>query len=162
MKKIKLTKDRALGLIVLAVSLFFGYYATLTRPSRVQGDPGPVVFPLGLCLIMGLCAIYLIVKPDTDAEKGKKPFLTKEEKKRLITLYSVFVLYVLLLEFVGYIVTLPIILFIVCYLFGRPKNISVKKSIVYAVVVFAVLYLLYVVVIGSVLPTGKLFEALLH
>ena len=151
----KISRDQVLGIIVLAIAAFFGYQTTLMPKSTLQGDPGPKVFPAFACIVLGICAIILIIKPDRKQD-GKR-FLSNEEWKRLLMLYGLYILYWALLWLVGYKIAVPVTLFLISFLFSRTVKISWVKIIVYTVCVSAAMYVLYVIIMQTRLPEGILF-----
>ena len=154
----KMYKDQALGLVLLVVSIVFIYFTTGISDSILAGDPGPKVFPMTACILIGVCGLVLLVKPE---KAEAKAFLSRQEWKRLITLFCIYVLYWGLLWLAGYRVAIPVILFIVSYLFSRGTKTKLAQIIVYTVLVTAAIFVLYVVVMETRLPEGLVFEKLL-
>lgn len=150
----KICKDQVLGIIVVVIGAFFGYQTYLLPQSTLQGDPGPKVFPAIACVLLGLCGLILLVRPD---RKPQKKFLSKEEWKKLLTLYCIYILYWALLWLVGYRIAIPVILFIISFLFSRGTKVSWVKIILYTVGVSAFMYVLYIVIMQTRLPGGILF-----
>lgn len=151
----KLYKDQVLGLIMVAFSLLAGYMTSKIGVSILDGDPGPKVFPSAASVLIGLCGIVLFVAPE---KKEGKPFLTKTEWKRLINLYGLYLLYWGLLWLVGYRVAIPVVLFIISYLFSNGTNTKIGKIILYTAAVSAAIIFIYVVLMETRLPEGILFE----
>lgn len=153
----KLYKDQVLGIVLVIVSLIFGFFTSRISNSILVGDPGPKVFPTTACVLIGLCGLLLAVKPEK--EEGK-PFLSKEEWKRLFSLYGLYLLYWGLLWLVGYKIAIPVILFIISYLFSRGTKTKIPQIIAYTIFVSAAIFVLYVFVMETRLPQGILFETL--
>jgi len=154
----KLYKDQVLGIILIVVAVFFGALTMGIAKSTLQGDPGPKVFPATACIMIGLCGLFLFAKPE---RKEGKRYLSPEEWKRLAVLYGLYLLYWALLWLVGYRVAIPVILFLVSTLFARGTNTKPVKTLLYTVVLSAVIYVIYIVVMESRLPEGILFEKFL-
>ena len=154
----KLYKDQVLGIVLLIVSLIFGFFTSRISDSILVGDPGPKIFPAAACILIGLCGLMLAVKPE---KKEGRPFLNREEWKRLFSLYGIYLLYWGLLWFTGYKIAIPVILFIVSYLFSRGTKTKTFQIILYTVLVSAAIFILYVFVMETRLPQGILFEKLL-
>lgn len=149
-------KDRVLGVLLLAITAFFAYHTNKFPDSYVVGDPGPKVFPYIGCSILGLISITLLFKRRTES----KEFLNKKEWKRLIKLFSMYVLFFVLLWLFGYLAAIPIATFIISSLFAKEVNIKRSKLLIYTVLATAAIYVAYVVALGSNLPKGifwKLF-----
>ena len=155
------TKDRVLGIILLLISLFFFYFTLQQETPRFEGDPGPKMFPLIGCVITAVCGILTIVHPD---KKERKTYLTKEEFKRAAVLFAHYAAFLVLIWAVGFMITAPVLLFLISYLFSfesrpdDPKGKRILRSAIYAVVVGAALYLLYVTALQTQLPTGALWK----
>lgn len=154
----KLYKDQVLGMFFLAVSVIFGFFTSRISDSILVGDPGPKIFPAAACILIGLCGLALEIKPE---KKEGKPFLSKGEWKRLFSLYGIYLLYWGLLWFAGYKIAIPVILFIVSFLFSRGTKTRICQIILYTVLVSAAIFVLYVIVMETRLPQGILFEKLL-
>jgi len=155
------TKDRVLGIILLLISLFFFYFTMQQETPRFEGDPGPKMFPLIGCAITAVCGILTLVHPD---KKERKTYLTKEELKRAAVLFAHYAAFLVLIWAVGFMITAPVLLFLISYLFSfesrpdDPKGKRILRSAIYAVVVGAALYLLYVTALQTQLPTGALWK----
>lgn len=160
MKKKFFCKDRQLSVLLMLISVYFAYEASKLQPSNLQKDPGPSIFPWIGCGIMMLCAVYLFIRPGAD---GKKLNLNKDEKKRLLVMMSLYILIVIGTVLIGITYTLPVVLYIISYLFSKSSrpDMPVKKRIVttliYTVMLSTALYLIYVVALGVNLKSGILF-----
>ena len=143
-------KDRVLGLLLLIITAFFGYMTNVLPQSYVEGDPGPRLFPNIGCFILGLVGISLLCKKRED----KKEFLSKQEQKRLIKLFSLYVLFWVMLWLFGYLAAIPVVTFLVSVLFSREAGVKLWKILVYTVLVTVGIYFAYVVALGSSLPKG--------
>ncbi len=151
----RIGKDRLFGILLLIGSAVLWYQTTLIRKSRIQGDPGPALWPKILTIIFAICGILLILRKQEGAE-NQKPFMNREELKRFALLFGAYVVLVGLFWLFGYVVALPVGLFVLSFVFGRKQKMPVWKSLVFAIVVGAMLYLLYVVLMKSSLPKGIL------
>lgn len=154
-------KDRILSVILLVISAFFALQANMLEASNLQNDPGPKVFPWIGCAILAICAIILFLKPGPD---GKRMNLSKEEWKRLGIMILLYLLIVFGTLLFGIVATLPVVLFIVSYLFSKSSrpDMTTKQRIIttliYTVCLSAALYLIYVVALDVRLKPGILFK----
>ena len=154
-------KDRLLGLILLLISLFFFIFTMRQEAPRFEGDPGPKMFPLIGCVLTAACGILTLVHPE---KKESKTYLTKEELKRAAKLFGLYAAFLLLIWGLGFLITAPVLLFAISVLFSyesRPDDPLAKRllrSAIYAVIVGGALYLLYVTVLQTQLPTGALWK----
>lgn len=61
--------DRVFGLILLILAVVYGYEATkFPEPFGGQESVGPETFPILLSFLLGIGAIYMMVKPDPNAK----------------------------------------------------------------------------------------------
>ena len=154
-------KDRLLGIILLLISLFFFYFTMQQETARFEGDPGPKMFPLIGCILTAVCGVLTLVHPE---KKEGKTYLTKEEFRRAAKLFGLYAAFLLLIWGVGFMITAPLLLFLISYLFSfesRPDDPTGKRilrSAVYAVIVGGALYLLYVTALQTQLPKGALWQ----
>ena len=154
-------KDRLLGIILLLVSLFFFYFTMQQESARFEGDPGPKMFPLIGCILTAACGVLTLVHPE---KKEGKTYLTKEEFKRAAKLFGLYAAFLLLIWALGFMITAPLLLFLISVLFSyesRPDDPIGKRlirSAIYAVIVGAALYLLYVTALQTQLPKGALWQ----
>ena len=161
MNKKPICRDRLLAVILLAVSAFFALQAQGLAPSNLQKDPGPKAFPWIGCAILALCAIYIFIKPGPNS---KRMNLSKEEGKRLAIMLALYFLIAIGAYFLGIIVILPIVLFIISYLFSKssvpdmPTKKRILVTLVYTAAVSLALYLIYVVLMDVRLKPGILFK----
>lgn len=160
MKK-KMPADRLLAIILLVIAAFFFWQSTMLTLPTTEGDPGSRTFPMIGCGILVVCAIILLIKPGPD---GKKMRLNKDEKKRLLVMIGLYLLIVAGGIVFGIIYILPVVLYIVSFLFSKSSrpDMPVKKRIIttliYTVIVCAALYLIYVVALDIDIRPGILFR----
>ena len=157
MKKKFFCKDRYLGIALLVVSAFFAWQATLLRKSNLAKDPGSSLFPLIGCGVLAVCGIMLLIKPGPD---GKRMRMNAEEKKRFFIILGIYVFAVLGAWLLGILITLPIVLFIVSFLFSKssrpdmPTGKRIITTLIYTAVVSVAIYLIYVVALQVTVRPG--------
>ena len=160
--KIKNKKDFGLGVVTLLVAVWVAYMSMQLKASAYEGDPGPRMFPMIGSVIMAICGIALIIK---QGEPGRA-FLTAAQWKAAGKLFAVYVLFVLLFWAFGFIVAVPVILFIVTFMLSglSAKDKSIKQrlimSLIFAVIGGTALYLAYVVGLDAKMPKGIVFKLL--
>ena len=158
--RIKNKKDFALGVICILLAAVIIYMSLGLRATGYAGDPGPKMFPIIGSVIMAVCGIVLIIAP----EKEEKRFLTWTQWKAAFGLFGMYVGLALLLWLLGFIVAVPIVLFIVTFMLSKlsVKDATTKHrliiSLIFGVVGGAVLYLAYVVGLKAQMPTGLLWQ----
>ena len=157
----KIKKDQILGIAALIIAAFYAFHVSKLPPTSYVADPGPKMFPMAGCLILGICGILLIIHPSK--AEGKALF-TKEQWLHCWLLFGIYVLYLVLLWLVGFTYAVPVILLVLSYVFSfvtKPDEAFKKrivKTLIYTVVLGAAVYVLYVVVLDAQLPGGILFR----
>ena len=150
-------KDRWLGLALLVVSAFFAWQSLILRKSNLAKDPGSSLFPLIGCGVLAVCGILLLIKPGPD---GKRMRMNAEEKKRFFIIIAIYIFAVLGAWLLGILITLPIVLFVVSYLFSKssrpdmPTGKRIVTTLIYTVVVSVAIYLIYVVALQVTVRPG--------
>ena len=92
--------------------------------------------------------------------------LNKDEKKRLLIMIAIYVGAVIGTWLLGVLITLPIMLFIVSYLFSKssrpdmPKKKRLLTTLLYTVVLSAAIYLIYIVALEVEIQPGLILKAL--
>ena len=106
--------DRILGLLLLTLAVAYGWGA-FNFPEAFAGPEsvGPATFPKILAFLIGFCSVYMIVKPDT-VEEGLK---TKALPELLLVL-AVLVLYVFIMEPLGFILATSLMVAVLCWRMG--------------------------------------------
>ena len=156
-------KDRWLGLGMILVALFFVWQSLILRPSNLNKDPGPSVYPLIGCGILALCGLILFIKPGPDTTKMK---MNPEEKRRFWSIIAVYILAVVGSWALGVLYTIPIVLFIVSYMFSKsskpemPTKKRIITTLIYTVVLSAAIYAIYVLILDVTIKDGVLIKLL--
>lgn len=106
--------DRILGLILLTLACAYGWGA-FNFPIAFAGPEsvGPATFPKVLALIIGICSLYMLIKPDQQEEGFKYKALPE-----LLLVIAVLVLYALLLAPLGFILSTSLMVAFLCWRMG--------------------------------------------
>lgn len=88
------------GLVLIAVSAVFFFYADTFRKLAGQKDMGPAAFPKAVCVMLAISGIILIV---SELKKGSEETVELVNKKLLIGAVTAIVYY-LLLRPVGFLI----------------------------------------------------------
>ena len=158
--RIKNRKDFALGVICIVLAAVITYLSLGLRATGYDGDPGPKLFPIIGSVIMAVCGVALIVAP----EKEEKRFLTWKQWKAAFGLFGMYVGLALLLWLLGFVIAVPIVLFIITFMLSKlsVKDTTVKHrliiSLIYGIAGGVVLYLAYVVGLKAQMPSGLLWQ----
>lgn len=154
----KLKKDSVIGIITLLVSAWIIWMTVGLEGSGYEGDPGPKMFPMIGGVLMAVCGLLLVIKP----EKESKAFLTKEQWKRCGIIFGTYVLFLVLMYVFGWTVGMPITLFVLTFILSSVSmpDASIKKriitSLIWAVCCGAGIYLAYKVGLKARVPKGLL------
>ena len=152
-------KDRILGVCSVLLSLWIAWITTALNFPTNKGDPGPKLFPFIGAAIIFICGVILIIKPGKDS----KTFMTKAQWKSAGIIFGVYILFAVLLWLVGFMIAVPIMLFILTLMFqaqSRPDDPPKKRiirSLIYAIIAGALIYVAYVIGLQARLPEGLLF-----
>jgi putative tricarboxylic transport membrane protein len=142
--------NRMCGVIILIIGLAIAWQASLLRLGNFR-LPGPGLYPLLLGLLTILLSLFLIIPPGTK-RKGGSP-LERGTTKRVAGVYAVMLLYLAILEFVGFLLASFFLLFFLFAVVGRG---SLKGAVLRASIVTALAYLLFDVVLKGQLPKSIL------
>jgi len=125
---IKNKKDFGLGVVSVLIAAGITYMSLQLRSSPYVGDPGPRMFPLIGAVIMFICGVALIIKP----EKEQKIFMTAKQWKSAGIIFGVYIIATLLYYLLGFAVTLPIIFFVLTFMLSKLslKDATKKQRIV--------------------------------
>ncbi len=67
--------DRMLGATCVALAAFFIWGATRIELSFISDPVGPRVFPIIIAIVVGLCGLYILLRPDPEPEWPALPRL---------------------------------------------------------------------------------------
>jgi putative tricarboxylic transport membrane protein len=145
-------RDSIIGVISLVFAAFV-FCATLDFPSLEGGYPGPALFPRILSLLFALCGLVLIfqdVKADRSNMDRKAFFPGWAATWNAISVIAVVVLYMLVVDILGFILT-ALILFSVLM---KKLGVGVLRSLVLSFAVTIGIYLLFNKMLMVPLPWG--------
>lgn len=159
-KKFVWNRDRISAVIVFLLSLFVIWQTSTIKSSlgKIAGgnDPGSRLFPYAVAIIMGICAIgKFIMRGEPDKEPfvgGLKGWL------RFFKIIAILIVYVFLLPKTGYLLTTFLGTFSLVYAMKDQHKINPVKTLIFAVITTAVLYLVFGTLLHIKLPVGSLFK----
>lgn len=160
--KIKNKKDFGLGVFSIIASAVIIYLSMQLKATNYEGDPGPRMFPIMGAVLMAICGIALIVKPDPAGPR----FLTPRQWKSAGKIFLIYIAMVVILYLFGFIVAVPVILFVLTYVLSSLSMADASKkkrlftSLFYAIVAGALIYVAYVIGLKASLPTGLVWKLL--
>lgn len=124
--------DRFLGLGLLVLAVAYGWVAQQwPEPFGGAETVGPETFPTILAVVLAAGSIYLMIKPDPDARwpLGKTAL-------ELVVSLVVLVVYALLLEPLGFVISTTLAVGVLSWRMGAPVRSAFLTGLSSAVVVF--------------------------
>ncbi|MCC8125811.1 MAG: tripartite tricarboxylate transporter TctB family protein [Clostridiales bacterium] len=149
-------KDRLIGVISLIMCLVVFIAARQLKipdSSSATGEPGPRMFPYIAAGLFFLSGIGLILQRQEEDEV----FLNGKQWINLGKLLLVIIAYALGLYFVGFVIASPVMLFIAMTMMAGEKKVPLWVRIVYCILITGIIWLLFVRIFKTVLPSGLLF-----
>ena len=159
-KSFRLNQEHVIGFICIAISLvILSITPTFPKGKAAIGLTGPSFFPNLLALVYVVCGIYqLWYGAKKMAEFPPITFYTFKrlfEKKETQTAYLVILMivgFILLFDFLGFILTTYLFLF----LFMRRLGVPVLHSFLYSLIFTGIIYFLFGWLFTISLPSGIL------
>jgi putative tricarboxylic transport membrane protein len=142
------TFDRYASLVFLALGIAFAAGSMSISTSTYGSNVGPNIFPLGLGVILVLLSLRLFYETFQTKQERKEDGQKLDYKRFLVILFAS-VLYALLLEKVGYVISTFLFLFIGFQTMEKGKWL---KSLIISAVFSVGVYVLYVEVLEGTLP----------
>lgn len=124
--------DRILGLGLMVLAVAYGWVAQQwPEPFGGAETVGPETFPTILAVVLAAGSIYLLVKPDPDAQwpVGKTAL-------ELVLSVVVLVVYATLLEPLGFVISTTLAVGTLSWRMGAPPRRAFVTGVLSAVVVF--------------------------
>lgn len=147
----KLGKNKITGIVLALVGALYAWMSLQLKKPSDPTDPGSALFPIIASIGLILCGIVIFFsKKNEDA----KPTFTKAGWANIFVVMGVLALYVFLLDYLGFIITTPFMLFAVASLFSKGKGVTLRRRIIYSVAVTAALYVFFVVIFDVAIPMG--------
>jgi len=142
--------DRITGVVLLAFTAWYGVTAWGIQRSFFSDPLGSRPFPLAVAILLAPLALYLILRPSP----VRVTWPTRGLWLVLAITLGAFLLYSVMMEPFGFIVSNTVVFFILALVF-QAKPV---KGLVAAVVATLALYVLFGWLLELYLPTGELFE----
>jgi len=157
----KLNKQQGLALFYIALGIWVAYLAhdirSLFQVSSV--DVGPKMFPYACAAGLVLCGIGKFI---SSRDAKSKPFLDRQGVLRLAVIFLVMAAYIAGLTYLGYIITTPIMLFVLTYMLADGKKLVWWHVLLFAVLMTAAVYFAFTKLMNVILPAGEWIRALLR
>ncbi|MCO7246084.1 tripartite tricarboxylate transporter TctB family protein [Halomonas sp. Mc5H-6] len=140
--------DRIFGILMIVLAVAYGWGATqFPEPFGGSEAVGPDTFPLLLAVVLGLSSLYMVVRPDPD-----NAWPWSRTGIELIVAVVVLILYAMLLQPLGFIISTALAVGTLCWRMGsRPL-----KAYITGAVSGVVVYLVFSYALDLALPLGIL------
>ncbi|MFG6158302.1 tripartite tricarboxylate transporter TctB family protein [Halomonas sp. 1390] len=140
--------DRIFGVLMIVLAVAYGWGATqLPEPFGGSEAVGPETFPLLLAVVLALSSLYLIVRPDPD-----NAWPWSRTGVELIIAVVVLVLYAMLLQPLGFILSTALAVGTLCWRMGS----RVPRAYLVGAISGLVVYLVFNFALDLALPLGLL------
>ncbi|TBR42439.1 tripartite tricarboxylate transporter TctB family protein [Marinomonas agarivorans] len=140
--------DRVFGLLMLILAVIYGVEATkFPEPFGGSESVGPETFPIILSFILGVSAIYMMLRPDPDQAWPVKSMLIELGITALVIL-----LFAWAIEYIGFILSAFAMVSYLCWRMGANPT----KSAIIGSVSSVSIFLLFNNVLELALPLGLL------
>lgn len=142
--------DRITGVVLLVFTAWYGVIAWGIQRGFFSDPLGSRPFPLAVAILLAPLALYLVVRP------SQTPVVwpVRNLWPALGITLGAFILFSLMMEPFGFIVSNVVVFFILSLVFRATP----VKGLVAAVVATLALYVLFGWLLELYLPTGELFE----
>ena len=154
----KIKRDQITGLALVVLGVIFGVMTSQFKKPFTPEYPGPKLMPYIAVFGLIVCGIGIFVN-GCRQQAEDKPFLGKVGWTRVIVTFGILVVYMVGLQFLGYLISTPFALYAIVTYFAGSSKIETKlwARIVFSVVVSMAFWVMYVVLFSMPLPTGVLF-----
>lgn len=137
----------ALGLIFALIYLFEARTLSLGRMNA----PGPGIYPVVVGTILAIVSLGVIIDALWSRDAGTTAYPKGADLRRVAVAFGAFVLYVALLNVIGFLVATPILVAFYTWVVGR---ISWLKAVASGIGITLVVWVIFVFVLGVRLPTS--------
>ncbi|GGE45506.1 tripartite tricarboxylate transporter TctB family protein [Actibacterium pelagium] len=161
------TRDIWIGLVMLGVSIFYWLEASKIRVSPLDDPVGASGLPKSLAWALGALAILLIIRAISISLMTSSETVAKEDPQplserirphlRAIGMLALGVGYLLVVNTLGYVISIGLLIFFVSLYIGAPLS---QRTILIALIGPFGFYLLFVLFLGIPLPGGTILPAL--
>lgn len=151
----KVGRNRVTGILLAIVGIIVVVLVSQFKMDMALEYPGPKLFPL----IAGVGLILLGIGISFEKDDDKKIQISKTFIIRSVIVVVCTSLYVLALKYFGFLISSPVFVFITAALFSKasPENKSKWWHwLIFAIVITAFVYVVYVFAFSLRLPRGKI------
>ena len=158
-----MTRDTWIGLVMLIVATVYWFEAGKIRVSPLDDGIGAAGLPKALAYALGALAIILILRTVIGAFMFHQPVTSSPSEQtektnwtphiRAVGMLAIGIGYLLLVAWLGYIITVAALLFFVALYIGADLNLH---TVMVAVIGSVAFHLLFVEFLGIPLPSGAI------
>ncbi|TGN56392.1 tripartite tricarboxylate transporter TctB family protein [Paracoccus liaowanqingii] len=145
--------EKPLGAALVAIGGAGAVIAMQISVRTFNNDPGPKLFPIMACTILVICGLGLLFKRGGEPA----PTISGAEWRRGTVMAGLLVGYAAGLWLVGFYAATLIGSFAIYYVMAGRERRNILRGAIYAVLVTAVVHLVFRVALGAFLPRGILF-----
>lgn len=143
----KYSTDRIAGLILFLFALGYTFQAAFFRSTMPTDPLGPSAFPTILGVVLALCSLWMMLKPDVNPAWPAAASWVK-----MLLIITSLILYAYLMRPLGFVLATTLVMSALAIIFkGSPL-----KAIVASIATAASLYFLFDFGLGLNLPNGIL------
>ncbi|MCM2675805.1 tripartite tricarboxylate transporter TctB family protein [Alkalicoccobacillus plakortidis] len=149
------TQERVMGMVIAILGLLM-FLNTLTMSfMMLADDPGPTLLPRIVSVALIFCGVGLIFLKSEGAKKVT--FTLNKNSKRMVVSFVALLVYALLFNIIGYIISTFVFLSFLTWHLTENKNKSVIwKSLLNGIVVTVIIYIVFSQLLDVILPAGFL------
>lgn len=140
--------DRITGMLILLLAIAYGVAGNSFESDFITDPLGPTAFPVMLATVLGIFSLYLLFRPDP--EPG---WPSAGSWRRQGMALSALIVYGLVLEFIGFIVSSIVLVGFLSYMLGANRAFMIGTGVGASIL----LYFLFNNFLGLPLPAGEIF-----
>lgn len=146
-----------MAVLLLALSVTFGYDNWRTGASWDATGPEPGYFPFYLCVILGGGSLYGLIVALLAHRAAREVFVTRAQARRVMAVFVPTLLFCLVTQFLGLYVASFLLISGFMRLVGK---IALWKSLLTAFVFTAIMFVTFDIAFDVIMPKGPLEAAL--
>lgn len=149
----KIKRDHLVGGILVALGIAAIIMSLQIPVKGSSTDPGSQLFPMMASILLTVCGAGVLISA---AKSEEKTFLLPQGWKKLLLAFGCMILYIVALNFVGFIFSTPVFLFIIMTMLADGQKVEIWKKVLYSLAVTALSWYLFQQVLSMNLPRGAL------
>lgn len=151
-------RDQIIGSLIVFTGIFFAFLTSELPMDMTLSYPGPKLFPYIAIFGLIVCGTGIFIQ-STINEKKEEIFIKKRWFLIAKTLF-VLIIYLLSLNYLGFIIASPIIIYYITTLFDENNKSKLINRILFSVILTLSIYLIYTHLFGFKLPEIEILNLL--